>query len=94
MRAGACTAAIAMVRVAPSRRAQAARADASQPPRPRGRRVREFAVSTVTERNDTMSFQAKTTHRTPSSLSHAFSTPVVRELPSLPSAALASAQSW
>jgi hypothetical protein len=29
-----------------------------------------------------MTFQAKTTHRTPSSLSHAFSTRVVRELPS------------
>lgn len=41
-----------------------------------------------------MSFQAKTTHRTPSSLSHAFSTPVVRELPSLPSAARSSAHSW
>jgi hypothetical protein len=37
-----------------------------------------------------MSFQAKTTHRTPSSLSHAFSTAVVRELPSLPS----SRRSW
>jgi hypothetical protein len=41
-----------------------------------------------------MTFQAKTTHRTPSPLSHAFSTPVVRELPSLPSAALGSAQTW
>jgi hypothetical protein len=41
-----------------------------------------------------MSFQAKTTRRTLSSLSHAFSTPVVRELPSLPSAALRSAQPW
>jgi hypothetical protein len=41
-----------------------------------------------------MTFQATTTHRTPSSLSHAFSTPVVRELPSLPSAALGSAQTW
>jgi len=41
-----------------------------------------------------MNFQAKTTHRTPSSLSHAFSTRVVRELPSLPSAALGSAQPW
>jgi hypothetical protein len=37
-----------------------------------------------------MSFQAKPTTRTPSSLSHAFSTPVVRELPSLASAA----QAW
>ena len=41
-----------------------------------------------------MNFQAKTTHRTPSSLSHALSTRVVRELPSLPSAALGSAQTW
>jgi hypothetical protein len=41
-----------------------------------------------------MNFQAKNTHRTPSSLSHAFSTPVVRDLPSLPSAALSSAQAW
>jgi hypothetical protein len=41
-----------------------------------------------------MTFQANTTHRTPSSLPHAFSTPVVRELPSLPSAALGSAQTW
>jgi hypothetical protein len=46
------------------------------------------------KRNDTMTFQAKTTHRTPSSLSHAFSIPVVRELPSLPSAALQSAHAW
>jgi hypothetical protein len=83
-----------MVRVAPSRRAQAVPADASQPPRTLLRRVEEFPVSKVTERNDTMNFQAKTTHRTPSSLSHAFSTPVVRELPSLPSAALGSAQTW
>jgi hypothetical protein len=51
-------------------------------------------MSKVTERNDTMSFQAKTTHLTPSSLAHAFSTPVVRELPSFPSAALGSAQTW
>jgi hypothetical protein len=83
-----------MVRVAPSRRAQAAPADASQPPQMRPRRVGEFVVSKVTQRNDTMNFQAKTTHRTPSSVSHAFSTPVVRELPSLPSAALGSAQPW
>jgi hypothetical protein len=41
-----------------------------------------------------MTFQAKTTQRTPSSLSHAFSTPVVRELPSLASPALSSAQTW
>jgi hypothetical protein len=83
-----------MVRVASSRRAEAAPTDASQPPQMRARRVREFPVSQVTERNDTMNFQAKTTHRTPSSLSHAFSTPVVRELPSFPSAALGSAQPW
>jgi hypothetical protein len=50
----------------------------------------EFPLSEVTERNDTMSFKAKTTHRTPSSLSHAFSTPVVRELPSL----AGSVRSW
>ena len=83
-----------MVRVAASGWTQAAPADASQPPWMRPRRVRESRASKVTERNDTMSFQAKTTHRTPSSLSHAFSTPVVRELPSLPSAALGSAQTW
>ena len=51
-------------------------------------------MSKVIERNDTMNFQAKLTHRTPSSLSHAFTTPVVRELPSLPSPALGSAQVW
>jgi hypothetical protein len=83
-----------MVRVAPSRLALAAPADASQPPRMRPRRLGEFRVSKVTERNDTMNFQAKLTHRTPSSLSHAFTTPVVRELPSLPSPALGSAQVW
>ena len=83
-----------MVRVAASRRAQAAPADASQHPQMRHRRLAEFPLSKVTARNDTMNFQAKTTHRTPSSLSHAFSTPVVRELPSLPSAALGSAQTW
>ena len=83
-----------MVGVAPARRVQAIPADASQPPHTRPRRVGEFRVSKVTERNDTMSFQAKTTRRTPSSLSHAFSTPVVRELPSLPGAALGSAQTW
>ena len=37
---------------------------------------------------------AKTTTRTPSSLSHAFSTPVVRDLPSLSSVARGSAQTW
>ena len=41
-----------------------------------------------------MNFQAKHTHRTPSSLSHAFSTPVVRGLPSLPNSATSTAQSW
>jgi hypothetical protein len=41
-----------------------------------------------------MSFQAKTTHRTPSSISHAFSTPVVRELPSLAGPAPRSALRW
>ena len=40
-----------------------------------------------------MTSQAKTSHRT-SPLSHAYSFPVVRELPSLPSAALGSAQTW
>jgi hypothetical protein len=79
-----------MVRVAAYLRAQAAPTDASQPPRARTCRMGEFPLSEVTERNDTMSFQAKTTHRTPSSLSHAFSTPVVRELPSLAS----SVRSW
>jgi hypothetical protein len=75
-----------MVRVAAGRRTQAAPADASQPPQMRPRRVAEFWVS--------MTFQAKPTHRTPSSVSDAFSTLVVRELPSLPSAALGSAQTW
>lgn len=41
-----------------------------------------------------MTFQAKTTHRTSSPLSHAYILPVVRELPSLPSAAFGSAQTW
>src|SRR3954447_16368715 len=45
------------------------------------------------EGNDTMTSQAMTPHRT-SPLSHAYSFPVVRELPSLPSAALGSAQTW
>jgi hypothetical protein len=40
-----------------------------------------------------MTSQAQTTHRTPSLL-HAYLLPVVRELPSLPSAALGSAQTW
>lgn len=40
-----------------------------------------------------MTSQAMTPHRT-SPLPHAFSIPVVRELPSLPSAALGSAQTW
>jgi hypothetical protein len=84
----------AMVRVAPTHRAQAAPADARQPPRLHRFRMEESRVSKVTERNDTITLQAKITHRTPSSLSHAFSTPVVRELPSLPSAALGSAQTW
>jgi hypothetical protein len=50
----------------------------------------QFPLSKVTELNDTMNSQAKPTHRTPSSLSHAFSTRVVRELPSLASVA----QTW
>jgi hypothetical protein len=44
--------------------------------------------------NDTMNSQAKLTHRTPSSLSHAFTTPVVRELPSLASVLRGPAQTW
>ena len=40
-----------------------------------------------------MTSQAMTPHRT-SPLSHAYSVPVVRELPSLPSAALGSSQTW
>jgi hypothetical protein len=40
-----------------------------------------------------MTSQAQTTHRTPSLL-HAYLLPVVRELPSLPNAALGSAQTW
>jgi hypothetical protein len=79
-----------MVRVAPSGRAQTVPADASQPPRMRPCRVGEFPLSQVTELNDTMNLQAKPTHRTPSSLPHAFNIPVVRELPSLPSVA----QTW
>jgi hypothetical protein len=35
-----------------------------------------------------------TTHRTSSLLLHAYVLPVVRELPSLPSSALGSAQTW
>ena len=35
-----------------------------------------------------MTVQATPTHRTPSSLSHAYLLPVVRELPTLPSTAL------
>ena len=45
------------------------------------------------EGDDTMTVQATTTHRTPSSLPHAYLLPVVRELPSLPSAALTT-QTW
>ena len=41
-----------------------------------------------------MNFHAKTTHRNPSSISHAFGTPVVRDLPSFPKPALGSAQAW
>jgi hypothetical protein len=81
----------AMVRVAPCGRTQAVLADASQPPRLRARRVGEFPLSKVT---DMMNSQAKLTPRTPSSLSHAFSTRVVRELPSLASVAQGSAQTW
>ena len=40
-----------------------------------------------------MTFQAATTHRNPSSPSHAYILPVVRELPSLPNAALTT-QTW
>jgi hypothetical protein len=83
-----------MVGVAPPRRAQPAPSDAGQPPRARPGRVGEFQLSPTTQRNDTMTSQAKITHRTPSSLSHAFSTPVVRELPSLTGSALSSAQTW
>ena len=39
-----------------------------------------------------MTFQAASTHRTPS-LSHAYTLPVVRELPSLPASALTT-QTW
>jgi hypothetical protein len=83
-----------MVRVAPCGWTQAVLADASQPPRLRPRRVGEFPLSKVTELDDTMNSQAKLTHRTPSSLSHAFSTRVVREQPSLASVAHGSAQTW
>jgi hypothetical protein len=79
-----------MVRVAPFGRAQAVLADAGQPPRMRRRRLAQSRVSRVTELNDTMNPQAKLTPRTPSSLSHAFNTPVVRELPSLAGVA----QTW
>jgi hypothetical protein len=78
------------VRLAPSGRTQAVLADTGQPPRMRAGRVGEFPLSKVTELNDTMNSQAKLTHRTPSSLSHPFSTPVVRELPSITSVA----QTW
>jgi hypothetical protein len=40
-----------------------------------------------------MTSQAANTHRTPSSLSHAYILPVVRELPSLPNPALTT-QTW
>ena len=83
-----------MVRGAASGWAQAAPADACQPPHVRPGRMEEFRTSKVPNGTTAMSFQAKTTPRTPSSPPHAFSTPVVRELPSLPSAALGSAQTW
>jgi hypothetical protein len=83
-----------MVRLAAPGRRYAAPADAGQPPWMRPRRVEEFRASKVTERNDTMSFQAKITHRILPSVSHAFSTAVVRELPSLPKVALGSEQTW
>ena len=41
-----------------------------------------------------MNAQAMTTRRTSSLLPHAYILPVVRELPSLPSPALGSAQTW
>jgi hypothetical protein len=71
-----------MVWLAPQARAETVPADASQPPQMRLLRVAESPLSKSPQHNDTMSFQAKTTHRTPSSLSHAFSTAVVRDLPS------------
>jgi hypothetical protein len=83
-----------MVRLTAPSGAQAVPTDAWQPPRTSPARMEESRVSKVTLNRDTMTFQAKTTHRTPSSLSHAFSTPVVRELPSLPSTARSSAQLW
>lgn len=89
-----CVGRTATVRVAPCGRTQAALADASQPPRMLPLRVGEFRLSKVTELDDTMNSQAKLMNRTPSSLSHAFSTRVVRELPSLASVAHGSAQTW
>jgi hypothetical protein len=41
-----------------------------------------------------MTIQAMKTHRTSSSLRHAYILPVVRELPSLPGSALGSALTW
>jgi hypothetical protein len=84
-----------MVRVAPLR--QGAGPYSRTPASLRESALAEWDSSwcqTVTELNDTMNLQAKLTHRTPSSLSHAFSTPVVRELPSLPSVARGLAQTW
>ncbi len=50
-------------------------------------------VATTSQDGDTITSQAMTPHRTPS-LSHAYTLPVVRELPPLTSAAQGSAQTW
>ncbi len=48
----------------------------------------EFHLSPKPPNGDDKMTVLATTHRTPSSLSHAYLLPVVRELPSLPSTAL------
>ena len=66
--------------------------DASLHPQGAPLRVARFLVSHHLIGTTQMTSQA-TTHRTPSP-SHAYTLPVVRELPSLPSSALSSAQTW
>ena len=56
-------------------------------------RVPLVAGASPPDGDDKMTVQAATTHRTSSSLPHAYLLPVVRELPSLPSTALTT-QTW
>jgi hypothetical protein len=80
------------VRLAAAGGALPAPPDAGLHPKTGPARVEEFPLSAPPQGNDTMTSQA-TTHRT-SSLPHAYILPVVRELPSLSSPALGSAQTW